>query len=184
MTWKHFSWISRELPIWILTAAVLISLWGDADKQRKARARQDGRIEFTPNRRSFWAWTLLVAYLIYATINQLMHIQGRALNLMVAVSLGILTVMIAFRFPGKIIVTADGLEQVSWLWRNKQIRWAEIGEINTGGKSRTVTITGADGTRIVHSRQLPDRQRLLMELKQHCGENLPPDFPQEPIAEF
>ena len=184
MTWKHFSWIPRELSIWILTAAVLISFWGGADKQRKARQLQDGHIEFTPNRRSFWAWPLLVVYLIYATISQLMHLHGRLLNLMVAVSLGILTVMIAFPFPGKIIVTGDGLEQVSWLWRNKRIRWAEIAEINTGGKSRTVTITGADGTRIVHGRQLPDRPRLLIELKQHCGENLPSDFPREPITEF
>ena len=184
MIWKHFSWIARELSVWILTAAVLISFWGGADKQRKARALQDGRIEFTPNRRSFWAWPLLVLYLTYATISHLMHIHGRPLNLMVAVSLGILTVMIAFPFPEKIIVTADGLEQVSWLWKNKRIRWADIVEINTGKKSRTVTITGADGTKIVHSRQLPDRPRLLMELKQHCGENLPSDFPREPITEF
>ncbi len=184
MIWKHFSWIVRELPVWILTAAVLISFGGGADKQRKARALQDGRIEFTPNRRSFWAWPLLVVYLIYATISQLMHIHGRPLNLMVAVSLGILTVMIAFPFPGKITVTADGLEQVSWLWKNKRIRWADIVEINTGEKSRTVTITSADGTKIVHSRQLPDRPRLLMELKQHCGENVPSDFLREPITEF
>jgi len=101
MIWKHFSWIARELSVWILTAAVLISFWGGADKQRKARALQDGRIEFTPNRRSFWAWLLLVVYLTYATIRQLMHIHGRPLNLMVAVSLGILTAMIAFPFPEK-----------------------------------------------------------------------------------
>jgi hypothetical protein len=113
MIWKHFSWIARALSVWIPAAAVLISFWGGADKQRKATTLQDGRIEFTPNRRSFWTWPLLVAYLIYATISQLMHIHGRPLSLMVAVSLGILTIMIAFPFPGKIIVTADGLEQVS-----------------------------------------------------------------------
>jgi hypothetical protein len=39
----------------------------------------------------------------------------------------------------------------------KQIGWADILETNSGEKSRTVTITGADGTNIVHSRQLPDR---------------------------
>jgi hypothetical protein len=184
MTFKHLTWIVRELSVWILTAAVLISLWGGADKLRKARAMQDGRIEFTPNRRSFWAWPLLVVYLIYATISQLMRIHGRPLNLMVAIGFGVLTVTIAFAFPEKIIVTADGLEQVSWLWKNKRIRWADIIEINTGEKSRTVTITGADGTKIIHGRQLPDRPRLLMELKQHCGENLPSDFPREPITEF
>ena len=52
----------------------------------------------------------------------------------------------------------------------------------TGEKSRTVTITGADGIKIVHSRQLPDRPRLLWELKQHCGEQLPADFPRERVS--
>ena len=51
------------------------------------------------------------------------------------------------------------------------------------GKIRTVTITGADGTKIVHNRQLPNRPCLLVELKQHCGEKLPSDFPREPITE-
>jgi hypothetical protein len=87
--------------------------------------------------------------------------------------------MIAASFPETIIVKADGLEQVSWLWKNKRIHRSDIVEINTGEKSRTVTITSADGTRIVHSRQLPDRQRLLAELKHHCGENPPSDFPRE-----
>lgn len=86
-------------------------------------------------------------------------------------------------FPGTIVITADGLEQVHWLWKNKLIQWSEIEEINTGEKSRAVTITATNGTKIVHSRQLPDRPRLLFELKQHCGENLPPDFPREPIAQ-
>jgi hypothetical protein len=99
---------------------------------------------------------------------------------MVAASLGILAVMILFPFPETIIVTTDGLKQISWLWKNRQIRWVEIVEINTGEKSRTVAIKGADGTKIVHSRQLPDRPGLLLTLKDHCGENLPPDFPREP----
>jgi Bacterial PH domain len=75
-------------------------------------------------------------------------------------------------------IASDGLQQVSWLWKNKRIRWEDIVEINTGGKSRTVTITGSDGTKIVHSRVLPDRPRLLIELRHHCGENLPSDFPE------
>jgi hypothetical protein len=71
--------------------------------------------------------------------------------------------------------------QISWPGRNRRIRWAEIAEINTGEKSRTVTITGGNGTKIIHTRSLPDRPRLLMELKHYCGENLPPDFPRETI---
>jgi hypothetical protein len=61
--------------------------------------------------------------------------------------------------------------------------WKNIVEINTGEKSRTVAITSSDGTEIVHSDLLVDRPRMLLELKQHCGENLPPDFPREPLAQ-
>ena len=29
---------------------------------------------------------------------------------------------------------------------------------------------------------LPDRARLLLELRDYCGDNLPADFPREPIV--
>jgi hypothetical protein len=151
------------------------------DRQRKARDLDDGRVEFAPNRRAVWAWGLLLLYLIYATVIQLKTSHGRPLNL---TALGILTLVIVFSFPYTIIVTADGLQQIAWLRIKKQICWTDIVEINTGERSRTVTMTAADGTKIIHSSQLPDRPRLLIELKQHCGDNLPPDFPREPIADF
>ena len=176
--------ITRELPVWIVTAAVLISFAGSADRRRKALVLRGGRIEFSPNRRAFWAWPLLVVYLVYATISQLRGSHGRPVDLIIAAGLGILAIMFIFTFPETIIVTDNGLEQTSWLWKKKQIRWADIVEINTGEKRRTVTITGADGTKIVHSRRLPDRSCLLMELKNRCGEKLPPDFPREPSAAF
>ena len=140
MIGMHFTRIARELLVCVLTAAVLYSVWGSANKHRKAEVLQDGRVKFTPDRRSFWAWPLLVVYLIYATISQVMHVHGSPLNLMSAALVGTLTVMIAISFPAKIIVSSDGLEQVAWLWKNKRILWADIVEINTGEKSRTVTI--------------------------------------------
>ena len=82
-----------------------------------------------------------------------------------------------------VVIAVDGLEEVYWLRRRKRIQWKGIVEISTGEKSRTITITGADGTRIVHSPQLPDRPQLLLELKNLCGENLPPDFPRKPSTE-
>jgi Bacterial PH domain len=183
MNWKHFIEIARGLLFLTLTVALLMCLWGSSDKQRKARPLEEGRIEFTPNRRAFWAWPVLVVYLIYATIHRLMHIDGRPYNILILVTFIMATAMIAAPFPASIIVTADGLEQVSWLWKNKRIRWADIVEVNTGGASHTVTITSADGTKIIHSSQLPDRSGLLMAIKNHCGENLPSDFPREPSAE-
>ena len=124
----------------------------------------------------------MVAYSLCATVTQLKHSHGRPFQFMIAASFAVIAVMIILPFPGTIIVTADGLKRISWLWKNKRIRWAEIAEINTGQRSRTVTITGTDGTKIVHSRQLPDRPGLVMALKNYCGANLPSDFPREPGA--
>ncbi len=143
-----------------------------------------GRIEFAPNRRANWGWALLSVYLVYAFVGELKGGHRRPFDLIYAAAIGIIAVMVIFTFPGTIIATPDGLEQISWLWRNKQIRWAEIAEINTGEKRRTVTVTGADGTKIVHHRHLADRPGLLMTLKEHGGENLPSDFPREPTTGF
>jgi hypothetical protein len=75
------------------------------------------------------------------------------------------------------LLTDSGLQEVFWLWRNTRIRWDEIVEINTEKKDSAVTVIGADKTRIIHSGRLPDRPRFLLEIKRHCGENLPADFP-------
>ncbi|HEV2273958.1 MAG TPA: hypothetical protein VGR96_07315, partial [Acidobacteriaceae bacterium] len=69
MTWNHSIGIVRELSIFVLSATLLICAFGHADKQRKARVLPDGSIDFTPNRRSFWASPLVVAYLMYLLVN-------------------------------------------------------------------------------------------------------------------
>lgn len=85
--------------------------------------------------------------------------------------------------PGTIVVADDGLEQRYWFRMDKRIGWKNIEEIKSV-KWSTVTITGTDGTKIVHSPMLADRPRFLLELKRHCGEELPPDFPREPIEDL
>jgi hypothetical protein len=42
---KHFISIVRELSVCVLTALVLISVWGRADRQRNARVLQNGSVE-------------------------------------------------------------------------------------------------------------------------------------------
>lgn len=180
---QHHIWIARDLFAGVLFAVTFIAIWGSADKQRKAVVLPDGSVAFTPNRRSFIAWPMLMVYLVYVTVSLAMHTGRSPFNVMMAVGFGIGTVMFATVFPGSILVKREGLQQVSWLWKNKRVRWEDIVEINTGAKSRIVTITGSDGTKIVHSPVLPDRARLLNELRQNCGDKLPSDFPREPIAE-
>jgi hypothetical protein len=112
MRWDHIPWI-------VTPAAALVFLWGSADKQRKAKVERDGRMEFAPNRRAFLAWPVVVAYSAYVTITQLTYSHGRPIQLMMTVGLGAIAVMITLTFPETIIVTADGLEQISWLWKTK-----------------------------------------------------------------
>jgi hypothetical protein len=166
----------------ILPAGMLVYLLGSSDKWRRANPLQDGSIEFTPNVRSFWVWPVVVTYLTYATISCVSNLHGRPVNIVLAVYMGVLTVMIASSFPGSIIVTAQGLQQIFWLWRDKRIKWEDIVEINTGGTDRTVTIKSTNGTKITHRSQLPDRPRLLMEIKHYCGTNLPSDFLLESLT--
>jgi len=179
---KHLVWITRDLSAFGLFAVGLVSIWGGADKQRKAVVSPDGSVAFAPNRRSFIAWPILMVYLVYVTVSLAMHAGRSPLNVLMAVGFGIGTVGSATLFPGSILVKRDGLQQVYWLWKKKRVRWEDIVEINTGAKSRIVTITGSDGTKIVHSPVLPDRARLLLELRLYCGDNLPPDFLREPIV--
>jgi hypothetical protein len=115
-------------------------------------------------------------------INALLFGKGGALELVTGVGCVLVAVTSLIELPATIVTNSGGIEQTFWLRKNKRIRWKGVVEINTGEKIHTVTITSADGTKIIHSSQLADRARLLLELKQHCGDSLPPDFPRERIA--
>jgi hypothetical protein len=93
-----------------------------------------GELHSVRNRRAFWAWPVLVVYLAYATLSQLKYSHGRPLGLMIAVCLGILLAMVLFPFPGNDSRNRRRPGADSWSWKNKQIRWADIVEINTGEK--------------------------------------------------
>lgn len=176
--------MAQILLNWITPFAVLLALSSTAGKRAKVVCLEDERLEFRPNRRAFWAWLVLIAYLGYAIPISLKHFPQDAPGLIGTVGFIVISVMIIVRFPATIRVATDGLEQTFWLWPNKYIRWTDIVEINTGKKSRTVTVTAANGTKIIHSPVLADRPQLLHEIKQHCGDNLPSDFPREPISDL
>jgi hypothetical protein len=80
-------------------------------------------------------------------------------------------------FPGTIVASREGLEQVYWLWRNRHIRWGEIEEMELDKKASRLTIKGGEGTRIIYSPRLAGFPRLLREIRQYCADSLPPDFP-------
>ncbi len=175
MLWKPLLWIAHHYLSWMPVLALLVLTGGRGDR-RPATQLRDGRLEFRPKKTASIAWLVVVVFLAYEATETFLHGQEKPFNLAVAACLGFLMIGFLCSFPGTVIVGEGSMQQVFWFRKNKRLRWETIVEINAGGKSRTVTITGADGTKIVHSSQLADRPRLLQEIKKHCGENLPPEF--------
>lgn len=180
MIWKTIQW-TANLLFWIPLALVFAGMFKN---RRSAKILSDGRIEFAPRWFGVWAWIFLAFRTSFVIPSYLRQGLGKPWDFVTGALLGAVVLGVLCEIPGTLIVSSTGLKQVYWFWHNKQIRWDEIVEINTGEKNKggTVTVMGADGTSIVHSGQLPDRPRFLLELKQRCGENLPPDFPRETVA--
>jgi len=176
MIWKTAQW-TVHLLFWIAIALVIYSFM--TTNRRSARILPDGRIEFAQRWFAVWAWLFVMVRMSLFVPSFLRH-AGEPWGFIAGACLGGAVLSSLFAIPDTLIVAEGGLGQVYWFRRNKRIRWDEIVEINSS--KRIVTVTGANGMKIVHSAPLADRPRFLLELKQHCGENLPPDFPREPIA--
>jgi hypothetical protein len=170
MIWKTVHW-SVHLFFWIALAVVLASAFYNP---RPAKVHATGKVEFHPMWLGVLAWTYVAARMCFIAAGYLRHGLGEPLT---GALLGLGSVGSIFMLPGTVLLTDSGLQEVFWLWRNTRIRWDEIVEINTEKKDSAVTVIGADKTRIIHSGRLPDRPRFLLEIKRHCGENLPADFP-------
>jgi hypothetical protein len=176
MIWKILPGLTRVL-FWIVLAWMIYSVFFE---KRYARVIHDGRIEFTPHRYIILEWLLLIYCCFSTATRDYMHGDGNSLSFIVSACFGVASLSLLFSFPATIIVADDGLEQRYRFRKDKQIGWKDIEEIKSV-KWSTVTVTGKDGTKIIHSPMLADRPRFLLELKRHCGEELPPDFPREPI---
>ena len=172
--------LSLALIVGAIPALLIWKLYYSKGNRNLAKVLSDGRIEFPPRQWIFLIWPLFASYSIYRFIESVQHGRSWRSALIPIAILGFATVEELISFPGTVAVTRDGIEQVYWFRKKKYIRWGDIVEVNTGKRIRRIEITGADHTIIVHSSNLADRERLLLELKQHCGDNLPPDFPSEP----
>jgi hypothetical protein len=173
MIWNVTHW-SINFLFWIALARFIPSM---VSNRRSATVRANGEVEFAPRWFGVWALMYVAIRMCFITWGYLRHGLGEPLTFATGALLGLVSVGLVFALPGTVSVTDSGLEEVFWLWRNKRIRWGDIVEINTERKGSAVTVIGADKTKIVHSSGLPDRPRFLLEIKRHCGENLPADFP-------
>jgi hypothetical protein len=154
---------------------------GRAGKRGSARVFSDDRVEFSQDQIALWGWLLIIVYMAWLAVGTLMKSHGNLWDFFIPTCIGLMALSFLFSLPGTVVVSDDGVEQIYWFRRHKRICWMDIVEIESGPRDLLVTITGADGTKIVHSRFLADRPRLLLELKRRCGDELPPDFPREPL---
>jgi hypothetical protein len=144
-----------------------------ADEDRQANETGSGQLEFTPNRRSYWGVYLFLACLAYGVVaNVVVGIRSSADLAAPALCIAF-AILLLSAFPGTILVDKNGIEQVYWLRGRKRIAWNEIAKVTTDEKRGEVKIKGVNGTKIVFSRQLPDRARLQQELERHSSEKAP-----------
>lgn len=79
--------------------------------------------------------------------------------------------------PQCVEMSEEGIAEIYRIGRNNFIRWAEIEEINIGKTDRLITIRSKRKTRIVYTLHPEHRARFLDEIKKHCHDELPPEFP-------
>jgi hypothetical protein len=153
-----------------------------ADEDRQAQETGNGSIEFTPNRRSYWGVYLFIAFMAYIALASLFTgIKGPMDLLPAFFSAGFILLLLA-AFPGSLVADEQGLEQAYWLRGRKRIAWKDVTRIAVNEKKGEVRISGKGGTKVLHSRQLPDRARLIEELRKHCNEKLPADLAQKSVS--
>ena len=163
--------------------SILVSMLIDRGGNRSpARDLPGGQVEFAPNPFFLWGCVLLGVRWAWLSIGVLSTSHGKPLEILMGIATGLSAIVLFRMIPAKIVVGDQGLEQHYWLVRSPSVDWKEIVEIDTGKLRQTVTIKSSGGKMITHSFQLADRPRFLAELKRRCGEELPADFPREPMS--
>ena len=156
----------------LLLLAKLIA--GNADRDRQARTTESGRIEFAPNRRSFWGVYLFIGCFGFVVVADLVHGITSVVDLAVPAACTGFVLLLLMAFPATIVADDKGIEQIYWMRSRKRIAWTELRKVDVDEKRGEVKISSKSGVRVVHGRQLPDRARLLRELDEHCTEKLVP----------
>lgn len=149
---------------------------GKADEGREARVEGD-RIEFTPNRRSFWAVYVFIACMAYLVVASLWHGLRTGVSFAIpAVALGFVLFLL-MAFPATVVVDDKGMEQTFWLRGRKRIAWKDVSKSTVIEKTGEVKIASRAGVKILFTRQLPDRERMLAEIEKHRSESVPVVLP-------
>jgi hypothetical protein len=145
----------------------------EADSGRTARPLSEGGLEFAADQRAFLAmYIFLGVFAVIGVGGTISALISHASLLFPLVCLGF-TLLLLRVLPGTIVLSTEGLEQRFWLAKVTRIGWSQVREIAVRHEKGLVTIRSKSGTKIEHTRQLPDRARLLAELEARCPEKMP-----------
>ena len=145
----------------------------EADSNVRAEELPDGVLRFAPVKQALIAMMVFIGIFVLvavaSTISTLIGGHGLIVSLFcLAVVFLLLQVL-----PGTVLLTKEGLEQHFWLGNLKKIAWSEVRAVSVLQREGRVVIFGASGKKIQYTRQLPDRDRLLAELRLHCPDKMP-----------
>lgn len=175
----HMVWVGvlRVFLVWAVPVLLLLAIRSETGQHRAAKEAGDGKVVFELDQRTYWAWLALFVYLLYAIVIQFGGGPFRGRSLVVAFVLAVLAVGLMAPFPETITSGPDGLmQEVRFFLKKKRIAWDDVREVRPAKKNKLLIVTGADGTRVIHTRQLPDRDRLLEELCKRCGDKIPKEL--------
>lgn len=163
-------------PFFIVAVVLLVLsqlVLAEGDPTRPPRTLPDGGLEFAFPQRAFLGIYLFLGLLGMVAVSGIVSAVHSSMGIvMTAFSVGFI-VLLLWALPGTIVVNAQGLEQRYWLRKPVTIAWADVRVVVVNKKGNEVTIRGMGGTKIQHSRQFPDRARLLAELETHCPDRMP-----------
>jgi hypothetical protein len=164
------------IPLFFAVGVLLVLaklIVSGADEDRRAIETESEKLEFTPNRRSYWGVYLFLACLVYGLIANFVSGIRSSADLAAPAFCTAFVILLLSAFPGTIRIDKNGIEQKYWLRGRKRVAWHEISKVTIDEKRGELKIKGTNGTKIVFSRQLPDRARLQLELERHSSEKAP-----------
>jgi hypothetical protein len=159
----------------IYASVILLNFWLG---RTGVKQLPGGRLQFG----SSWLPTFIVgipAILLPIGVAELWRQSSYGFATFYAALLLAVAVSAVLGVPQTILIGSEGVQQHYWLRNDKFICWNEIVGIDSS-RTTGITIHAADGTRIRQNMVLySDPAQLLRALKQHCGHDLPTDFPHE-----
>lgn len=158
------------LAVFWVAARLAVS---DAVKNRTARERLDGAIEFYVNRQNFWGVYVILALTSYPVLVFVLSGFHAPFGLWLVSLCSGCVLLLLMSFPGTIVVDGKGLEQSYFVGPPRRIQWKQVAWIIIDKKKKTITVKGLHGAKVIHSRQLPDKARFLAELQTYCPAKMP-----------